>query len=560
MKDFYSGQAERFFSEYEALTFENVHAAWKHLLPDRPGFAMDVGAGSGRDAAALAERGWEVLAVEPSDGLKSRGESSTRDRGLPVQWMADQLPDLSRVRSLSYQFDLILVSAVWMHLPEHQRERAFRILANLLAPGGVLVITLRHGASPDERTFHPVSRDELEHFARQQALVSVSCEDVPDTQGRPGVSWETVVFRLADDGTGVLPLLRHIIVNDDKSSTYKLALLRAVVRLAEDAPGLVLRRDDDRVEVPFGALGLYWIKLYMPLLLRERLKQLPRATPGFAKSAFWALGNISPFDLRIGLAMDREQADIVGEAIDDACQTIKNMPVRYTTYPGTSNRIFEVAPGSRQRKTDFDRLTPEGLERFGVFRIPTAIWDCCSRYACWLEPAIVNEWIGLLRQYNRDASVETLVSAMEWEEGIRQTYQVRNRVQALRDEGATVKCVWTETALRRSYDVDHCFPWIRWRNNDYWNLLPASRRANNSKGDRLPSAPLLERARPRILDWWQHAYVGTELERPFLLQARAALPVEHPEDLEGLFDGVLQQRLRLKMNQRLAEWHGLAGA
>jgi hypothetical protein len=30
--------------------------------------------------------------------------------------------------------------------------------------------------------------------------------------------------RLPDDGSGALPLLRHIILNDDKSSTYKLAL------------------------------------------------------------------------------------------------------------------------------------------------------------------------------------------------------------------------------------------------------------------------------------------------------------------------------------------------
>jgi hypothetical protein len=37
-----------------------------------------------------------------------------------------------------------------------------------------------------------------------------------------------LALRLPDDGTGALPLLRHIIFNDDKSSTYKLALLRVL--------------------------------------------------------------------------------------------------------------------------------------------------------------------------------------------------------------------------------------------------------------------------------------------------------------------------------------------
>ena len=56
---------------------------------------------------------------------------------------------------------------------------------------------------------------------------------------REHIRWETLVFVMPDDGSGSLPLLRHVIVNDNKSSTYKLGLLRTLVRLAETAPGLV---------------------------------------------------------------------------------------------------------------------------------------------------------------------------------------------------------------------------------------------------------------------------------------------------------------------------------
>ena len=38
--------------------------------------------------------------------------------------------------------------------------------------------------------------------------------------------------------SGALPLLRHVILNDAKSSTYKLALLRSLCRIADGSAGL----------------------------------------------------------------------------------------------------------------------------------------------------------------------------------------------------------------------------------------------------------------------------------------------------------------------------------
>ncbi|SEO83990.1 hypothetical protein SAMN04488052_103301 [Aquisalimonas asiatica] len=102
------------------------------------------------------------------------------------------------MRSLNERFKLILVSAVWMHVPPSERERAFRILSELLAPGGVLVITLRHGPSPDERCLFDTSLEELESFARARALVTIAASGSRGAQAREGVSWETLVFRLPE--------------------------------------------------------------------------------------------------------------------------------------------------------------------------------------------------------------------------------------------------------------------------------------------------------------------------------------------------------------------------
>ncbi len=59
----YEHNASTVASRYESVTFEQVHDWLASVLPDRPGLVLDVGAGTGRDAAWLAAHGHEVLAV-----------------------------------------------------------------------------------------------------------------------------------------------------------------------------------------------------------------------------------------------------------------------------------------------------------------------------------------------------------------------------------------------------------------------------------------------------------------------------------------------------------------
>ncbi len=558
--DPYSNNADFFFDQYNSLSFEKLHGCWLEQLSNRPGFALDVGAGSGRDALALARRGWEVVAVEPAVELRRKAEQFTS--GKSVHWFDDFLPDLNRVRRLTLRFDLILVSAVWMHVPPNQRERAFRILTELLAPKGLLIITLRHGPIPAGRTFFKTDRGELEEFARKRALSIIQVSKEIDQLGRSNISWETLVFRLPDDGTGSLPLLRHIIVNDDKSSTYKLGLLRTITRIADSAPGMVLSRTDDWVEIPLGIVGLYWIKLYQPLILRYKLRQLPGvANCSFVKESFYHLSKVSPFDIRVGQSMESELGKIVLQSIQDACNTIRKMPAYYITFPGTKRPVFDVYPKSyRKKHSSIVVISRQELAKFGTFRVPTMIWDCCSRYACWIEPAIINEWSELIQSYENNADIVKIRLALQWEEGRRDTHQVRKLISSYIQKGYGVHCIWSNRDLRYSqtYEVDHCFPWSRWNNNDLWNLMPATKKANSCKGEKLPSATLLESSHNRILKWWDDAYFRTDKKEQFIIEAETALPLPSTRpSLSTIFEGISQQRLRIKMNQQLAEWHGL---
>ena len=558
---YYDQNADALFNQYDELNADDVHRAWASThLPEEPGFACDIGAGSGRDANWLAEKGWEVVAVEPS-AMREKAAAAAHSR---VTWLNDALPGLNALRALGRRFDLILLSAVWMHVAPKDRERAFRILSELLSPSGLLVITLRKGEDEHEnaaRGFHPTSADELIGCANQRAVAFKGRTEADDLL-RAHVRWEALVFEMPDDGTGTLPLLRHVIVNDDKSSTYKLGLLRVLVRIAESAPGVVIKRTDEYVEIPFGVVGLYWIKQYRNLVDRG-MAQLPgnKTGYGWAKSAFYQLRkDVSPSDLRLGAHFDAARGEIVTHAIRDACLNIRAMPAKHITEPGSSNvPIFHCDYKSVRRPSNHIVLSREYLAKFGSFRVPHQLWQTLGQYACWLDPVIVKEWSQLMMGWGVAESRSSGVSVFDWHESPRTTRVAIERAGELRNNGFDLTCVWSGSSIiRSSLAIDHCFPWSRWYNNDLWNLLPTNSVINSKKLDRLPSSAAMSEAREDIIEWWSSAWEHSKQHRErFLVEAEYSLPGLSGEglSLNDIFQGVLHQRARLKQDQQLVEWN-----
>ncbi|WP_244208597.1 HNH endonuclease domain-containing protein [Vreelandella andesensis] len=182
-----------------------------------------------------------------------------------------------------------------------------------------------------------------------------------------------------------------------------------------------------------------------------------------------------------------------------------------------------------------------------------------SRYACWVEPAIVHEWAQLMQRYDTSYDTGTLHNALQWQESRRDTQQVRQLVSQRLQSPAPLPCVWSRSDLHRQrYAIDHCFPWSRWNNNDLWNLLPATEKANQAKSDRLPAADVMQRAKQDILHWWQYLDDNPVLHQQFRNEAAVALPLASPTSpLDVIFSSALLQRQRLKANQQLAEWVGI---
>lgn len=103
--------------------------------PMPPGQALDLGCGEGRNAVWLAERGWEVTAVDFSAVGLGKGRRLAEARGVTVEWV---LADLLGYEPPPEAFDLVVL--LYLHLPPPDRRLVHRRAARSLAPGGTILV------------------------------------------------------------------------------------------------------------------------------------------------------------------------------------------------------------------------------------------------------------------------------------------------------------------------------------------------------------------------------------------------------------------------------------
>jgi len=192
----YAAEAEALVGQYEGIRFADIHKQVLHLIPAAPCRVLDIGSGTGRDAAAFAAMGHAVVAVEPIAELRER--AAALHPSPRIEWLDDGLPELSRLAARGEDFDVVMLTAVWMHLDEDQRRRAMPRVAALVRRGGVAILSLRHGPVPPGRRMFEVSAEETAALAAAEGLaVALRLDDRADDLGRPGVSWTRLAFSKA---------------------------------------------------------------------------------------------------------------------------------------------------------------------------------------------------------------------------------------------------------------------------------------------------------------------------------------------------------------------------
>ncbi len=190
----YVEQSDALVKQYESVRFADVHGPVLHLIPIVPSLVLDIGAGTGRDAAGLAAMGHRVVAVEPVEVFRMR--AATLHPSPLIEWVDDDLPHLPGLTGRRNAFDVAMLTAVWMHLDRSQREQAMRRITELVRGGGIMIMSLRHGPVPTGRHMFEVSAEETIQLARAKGwMVAFQLDGQADLFGRPDVTWTRLGFR-----------------------------------------------------------------------------------------------------------------------------------------------------------------------------------------------------------------------------------------------------------------------------------------------------------------------------------------------------------------------------
>jgi hypothetical protein len=93
-------------------------------------------------------------------------------------------------------FDLIMLTAVFMHLDPAKRRTAMPRLARLLRPRGAMIVSLRHGPVPPGRLMFSVSAEETIALADEAGLrLTLRLNDQPSQiAGKDDVTWTLLAF------------------------------------------------------------------------------------------------------------------------------------------------------------------------------------------------------------------------------------------------------------------------------------------------------------------------------------------------------------------------------
>jgi len=191
----YAEDAHFLIQSFEAISADDVLSHIVDFIPKTTGKIIEIGAGTGRDAAWLASKGWGVLAVEPVSEFRQAGQSLHPSP--LIEWCNDSLPFLSRILQRNEQYELALLVSVWQHVPKEAKLTSLTNLHSILQKEGRLILSVRNGPGSITRKCYPTSAKETVDIAQLCGFQLLSSQRVPSVQignQQAQVTWTWLVF------------------------------------------------------------------------------------------------------------------------------------------------------------------------------------------------------------------------------------------------------------------------------------------------------------------------------------------------------------------------------
>lgn len=268
----YDRIAPKLGEQYDSVKTPDVLPGFVERLPQMR--ALDLGCGNGRDAEWLANQGFSVDACDGSEGmLKEARASHAHPR---VNYYYDRLPEMLHTAARNEKYDVVLLSAVWMHLSPEQRAKTLENILRHTKPGALIFLSLRHGPAPEDRPMFEVSADELKQLAGYHMLDFEHLPANHDKLGRSDVWWDNGVLRvMAKDGEPLSELKRQA-VQGSLSSTYKPGFILALTQTLGELGDKLEHPDAAHAAIPTSDVIANWQSIYERAIAME-LPQVPRA-------------------------------------------------------------------------------------------------------------------------------------------------------------------------------------------------------------------------------------------------------------------------------------------
>lgn len=325
-------------------------------------------------------------------------------------------------------------------------------------------------------------------------------------------------------GTSGDQAIATILKHDNKTTSYKIALLRALNDLVLSYPGLA--QHEQPVAVPLARIAELWAAYYWPFVGPQPVYQGPRSMfQGTLRNDV----SFRPALTQLRAEWQRTLLTTAEPADGFFLFTEMRTPRRRTTYPAPLVRAYDQAvtaiaaairkpiqyAGPEQwslfpQPEPFGRLAGHALPLPGTTLadvcvvIAAPLWQAFHRLSLYVEALCIHEWCLFSESVTQDAATPTtrghlytLLTArpdnrrpLTWE---------RNQVDILLHEQVSFTCPWTQKVITQAtpYDLDHLLPLAIYPLNELWNLLPVDPEFNQrTKRDRVPSVQRLAAAEP----------------------------------------------------------------
>jgi len=149
-----------------------------------PGYALDMGCGTGTNVIRLAQRGWQVTGIDFAWSAIRMARQKAQQAGITADLRVD---DVTRLHGINVPFDLILDIGCYHNLPLTLRLNYQGHVVRLLAPAGTFLLYVHlkpEGVNQD----HGVTEADLEEISSRLCLVS---RQDSTEHGRHPSSWLT---------------------------------------------------------------------------------------------------------------------------------------------------------------------------------------------------------------------------------------------------------------------------------------------------------------------------------------------------------------------------------